>query len=100
LTGNSPLAANLPGKDIVDMESLLVNTIIGIWLVAFGAMALFPLLIDIRSTSTRQEAPVDDQIISIQPVAFRHQVTPIEQPLAADAPEAPGRTHPIRQHAA
>lgn len=86
------------------MESLLVNTIIGIWLIAFGAMALFPLVVDMRPGTTTRDTPVEDQVISIQPVAIRHQITPIEplpeQPFAAAAPDSPAPVHPLHRHAA
>lgn len=82
------------------MESLLVNTIIGFWLVAFGAMALFPLVIDLRSDSTAQETLEEDQVISIQPVAIRHQITPVEQPMTAGTADGPGTMHPIHHRAA
>lgn len=87
------------------MESLLINAIIGFWLLAFGAMAIFPLLIDLRSGATPAQAPAEDQIISIEPVAVRYQVTSIEhgpgqrtgQP--ADAGKT-GSTHPTHRQAA
>lgn len=92
------------------MESLLINAIIGFWLVAFGAMALFPLLIDLRSDAAPDHAPAEDQIISIQPVADWHQVTSIappvntgqrvEQPIAASRAEPQGSTHPVHRRAA
>lgn len=92
------------GKDTIDMESLLINAIIGFWLVAFGAMALFPLLIDLRSEAAPHHAPTEDQVISIQPVASRHQLSSIdqrtEQPIAASPAEARGSSHPIHRHAA
>ncbi len=86
------------------MESLLINAIIGFWLIAFGAMAIFPLLTDLRSEATPQQAPVEDQIISIEPVAIRHHVTSIEQLTeqlpAAGRADTPRSTHPIHRHAA
>ncbi len=82
------------------MESLLVNTIISFWLVAFGAMALFPLLIDLRADSTPHETPVEDQIISIQLVAMRHKISAPEPVATVDAQDAPESTRPLRQHAA
>ncbi|HEV2067175.1 MAG TPA: hypothetical protein VGR08_10075 [Thermomicrobiales bacterium] len=63
------------------MESLLVNAIIGFWLIAFGAMALFPLLLDMRSATPSAQAPEEDQVISIQPVGIGRDRAPIE-PLA------------------
>lgn len=85
------------------MESLLINVIIGFWLLAFGAMAIFPLLIDLRSGRTPAQVPAEDQIISIQPVAVRYEVMSIEQLVntgqLADAGTT-GSTHPIHRHAA
>ena len=52
------------------MESLLINIIIGFWLVAFGAMAVFPFIIESRAATGRTQRPVDDQVLSIQPVAM------------------------------
>lgn len=88
------------------MESLLINAIIGFWLVAFGAMALFPLLIDLRSEAAPHHAPAEDQVISIQPVASRHQMTSIEQHVSPGQPiaAAPEKTmtgaHRLHRHAA
>ncbi len=81
------------------MESLLVNAIIGFWLIAFGAMALFPLLLDMRSATPSAQAPEEDQVISIQPVGIGRHTAPIE-PLAegpyslAGAHDLIGRTPP------
>lgn len=81
------------------MESLLVNAIIGFWLLAFGAMALFPLLLDVRSATPSAQAPEEDQVISIQPVGIGRNWPPIE-PLAekpyplAGAHDLIGRAHP------
>ena len=60
------------------MESLLINIIIGFWLVAFGAMAISPFIIESGAAArpsrskARQLAQraMDDQILSIQPVAM------------------------------
>lgn len=67
------------------MESLLINIIIGFWLVAFGAMAIFPFIIESGATSrpSRMQAqrPMDDQILSIQPVAVADRARgPIGEP--------------------
>lgn len=80
------------------MESLLVNTIVGFWLVAFGAMALVPLLIDsgteASATGVAPDAPEDDQIISIQPVAVGRR------PVAIDQHGIPGEQAPANAPAA
>ncbi len=64
------------------MDSLVINAIIGFWLVLFGAMAIVPFLIE--SKPARQTPIEDDVIISIQPVAMPHSsrqpVTPISIP--------------------
>ncbi len=64
------------------MESLIVNAIIGFWLVLFGAMAVVPFIIE--SKPARQTPIEDDVIISIQPVAMpqtsQQPVTPISIP--------------------
>lgn len=52
------------------MESLVVNAIIGFWLVLFGAMAIVPFMIE--SKPARQTPVEEDVIISIQPVAMPH----------------------------
>ncbi len=59
------------------MESLVINAIIGFWLVLFGAMAIAPFMIE--SKPARQTPIEDDVIISIQPVAMPHT---LRQPLA------------------
>jgi hypothetical protein len=67
------------------MESIIVNTIIGFWLVLFGAMAVVPFLLESRPA---RETPVqDDVVISIQPVAMPQTppqaITPLSIPVAA-----------------
>lgn len=59
------------------MESLVINVIIGFWLVLFGAMAIVPFVIE--SKPAHQTPIQDDVIISIQPVAMPHTS---RQPLA------------------
>lgn len=65
------------------MESLIVNAIIGFWLVLFGAMAIVPFVLE--SKPARQTPIEDDVIISIQPVAMpqtsRQPVTSISIPI-------------------
>ncbi|MDQ3653713.1 MAG: hypothetical protein M3457_01360 [Chloroflexota bacterium] len=67
------------------METLIVNAIIGFWLVLFGAMAIVPFMIE--SKPARQTPIEDDVIISIQPVAMPHTssqpVAPISIPTHA-----------------
>ncbi|MBA3379477.1 MAG: hypothetical protein H0T93_11400 [Chloroflexia bacterium] len=66
------------------MDSLIVNAIIGFWLVLFGAMAIVPFVLE--SKPARQTPIEDDVIISIQPVAMPHTSqhyltpTPISMP--------------------
>jgi len=66
------------------MESIIVNAIIGFWLVLFGAMAIVPFMIE--SKPARQTPIEDDLIISIQPVAMTHAtrqpLTPISIPVS------------------
>ena len=77
------------------MESLLINIIVGFWLVAFGAMAIFPFIIEsggatrsIRpQAQPRAQRPIDDQVLSIQPVAMVDRGRgPILEPEAAPDP--------------
>lgn len=76
------------------MESLLVNAIIAFWLIAFGAMALFPLLLDLRSTKPSAHAPEEDQVISIQPVAIGRHMASFDS--RAEAPHSfPGADNVI-----
>jgi len=69
-------------KDAPSMETLIVNAIIGFWLVLFGAMAIVPFVLE--NKPARQPPMEDDVIISIQPVAMpqssRQTVTPISIP--------------------
>lgn len=58
------------------MESIIVNAILGIWLLAFGAMALFPLLLNGRPDARRTGAPLEDQVISVRPVRADVQTAP------------------------
>lgn len=76
------------------MESLLINIIIGFWLVAFGAMAIFPFIIESGAAARPSRSRVqpdaqqamEDQILSIQPVAMADRTRgPIGE--AAVAPE-------------
>ena len=60
------------------MESLFINIIVGFWLVAFGAMAIFPFIIETGAATRtsrpqaqpRVQRPTDDQVLSFQPVAL------------------------------
>lgn len=69
------------------MDSLIVNAIIGFWLVLFGAMAIIPFVLE--SKPARQTPIEDDVIISIQPVAmphtFQHHLTPT--PISVPEPD-------------
>lgn len=51
------------------MEALAINAIVGLWLVLFAAMAIFPFAIERKQASRTPLDLVDDQIISIVPVA-------------------------------
>ena len=66
------------------MDSLIVNAIIGFWLVLFGAMAIVPFVLE--SKPARQTPIEDDVIISIQPVAMMERARhPAGEPaIAAD----------------
>ena len=68
------------------MESLLINIIIGCWLIAFGAMAIFPFLIESKATRRASHRSLEDVVISIQPVGMVDRAQhPAEEPvLAAD----------------
>ncbi|MBA3274693.1 MAG: hypothetical protein H0T72_02785 [Chloroflexia bacterium] len=74
------------------MESLVINAIIGFWIVLFGAMAIVPFMFE--SKPARQSPIEDDQIISIQPVAMPNAS---RQPLTSIA--VPGHA-PDRREAA
>jgi hypothetical protein len=66
------------------MESLLLNTIVGFWLVLFGAMAIFPFVIETKSARSTPARAEEDQVISIQPVAAApRSITSITAPVAA-----------------
>ncbi len=52
------------------MEAVVINAIIGFWLVLFGAMAIFPFVIESKPSRRTPIEIADDQIISIQPVAM------------------------------
>lgn len=69
------------------MESLLINIIIGFWLIAFGAMAIFPFVIESKAATRTPARPVDDQVISIQPVAMLDRARhPAGEPARAAEP--------------
>lgn len=76
------------------MESLVVNVIVGFWLVLFGAMAVFPLLLS--GKPARQATLEDDVVISIQPVA---ETPAAPRPLTSISIIAP-RSNPDRREAA
>jgi small neutral amino acid transporter SnatA (MarC family) len=60
------------------MSSLIVNIILGFWLVLFGVMALFPLLMGgqkSHQSTTTNPSHNEDRVISILPVA-----TPMNRP--------------------
>ena len=73
-------------KDVTNMEAVVINAIIGFWLVLFGAMAIFPFVIESKPSRRTPIEIADDQIISIQPVAMpqstRHAPTPLAIPTA------------------
>ncbi len=71
------------------METLIVNAIIGFWLVLFGAMAVVPFLLE--GKPARQTPLEDDQIISIQPVATTATPRRPLTPLAISTPESDRR---------
>ncbi len=77
------------------MEALLINIIVGFWLVAFGVMAIFPFIIESGAASrsarpqahSRTQRPLDDQVLSIQPVAMTDRARgPIGEPGAMPDP--------------
>ena len=51
------------------METLAINAIIFFWLVLFAAMAILPFVLESRQARSAPLDLVDDQIISIVPVA-------------------------------
>ena len=74
------------------MESLMLNALVGFVTILFGAMAIFPMLIDRNPASTRVEV-TEDQILSIQPVAPASNLRHLP---GASAPAA----SPSQRHAA
>lgn len=72
------------------METLAINAIIGFWLVLFAAMAIFPFVVESRQARSTPLELVDDQIISIVPVAEdatpRRPLTPLT-PISGRGPD-------------
>ena len=73
------------------MESVVVNSIIGFWLVFFGVMAVFPFLVEGKVSRRSPLDLVDDQIISIQPVADFHTPRRAPAPLISIPGQGPDR---------
>ena len=69
------------------MESLAVNAIIGFWLILFGAMAVFPFVLDSKPARTTPLEVEEDRIISIQPVAMPQSPRAPLAPLTIPSPE-------------
>jgi len=51
------------------METLAINVLIGFWLVLFAAMAISPFVLESKEARRTPHELVDDQIISIVPLA-------------------------------
>jgi hypothetical protein len=51
------------------METLVINVIITFWLLFFSAMAILPFVVETREARRTPLDLIDDQIISIKPVA-------------------------------
>jgi len=69
------------------METLVINGLIGLFLVLFGAMAAFPFLVESRNARVTPLQYEDDQVLSIQPVAPPAPRTINPLPVAASAPD-------------
>ncbi|MGB3307647.1 MAG: hypothetical protein WBA63_15785 [Thermomicrobiales bacterium] len=83
------------------MSSLLTDLIIGFWVLLFGAMALFPLMLDSKSTHHSSTAHSEDRVISIRPIATRESQLPhpITQPghaILAQDQDLHDQEHPRR----
>ena len=72
------------------METVVVNAIIGFWLVLFGVMAIFPFVVEGKPARRTPLDLADDQIISIKPVA---DAPSVRQPLAPIAMPTPDPDH-------
>ncbi|MGI8484650.1 MAG: hypothetical protein ACR2OU_10350 [Thermomicrobiales bacterium] len=84
------------------MSSLVVNFIIGFWLILFGALALFPLMLSDKHAPSVSSANKEDRVISIRPAiaegAGRPRILPQPTSIAADRDERDHDDHPL--HAA
>lgn len=83
------------------MSSLVIDLIIGFWVLLFGAMALFPLMLDGKSTHHSSTAHMEDRVISIRPIAARESQhpRPIAQPghaILAQDQDLHDQEHPRR----
>ena len=70
------------------METVIVNALVGFFLVLFAAMAAFPFLIEGKAGRATPATYEDDVIISIHPApmpAAPRQITPV--PVATPAPD-------------
>jgi hypothetical protein len=74
------------------METFIINGLIGVVSLLFAAMALFPMLVESKP-ARKTPVQLDDQVISIQPVA---PTTPAIRPVAHISDD-PAPTH---RHAA
>ncbi len=85
------------------MSSLIVNLIIGFWLILFGALALFPLMLGDKSSSRTSVSQKEDRVISIRPAIAdgtgRPHALPQPTPIAAERNDlSEDNDHPL--HAA
>ncbi|MEJ7837482.1 MAG: hypothetical protein WKF81_01635 [Thermomicrobiales bacterium] len=48
------------------MATLLLNVMLGSWVVLFAAMALFPLFMDRSSRSAKPQAEREDQVVRLE----------------------------------
>ena len=69
------------------MDSLVINTIIGFWLVLFGAMAILPFMLEGKTARRTPIDVQDDVVISIQPVRTPHTTVHPITPLVMPTPE-------------
>ncbi len=70
------------------MTTILIDLVLGFWLLLFGGLAVLPML----TKGSRQQAshPAEDRVISIAPAR------PMPRPSSRQAPPLPGHDHDQR----
>ena len=65
------------------MASLIINIILGSWVVLFATMAILPMLLDRSKSSPRRTADVEDRVMRLEHRAVIERRRGASQPMLA-----------------